>query len=149
MFRQSLYSDNTEGDDNVLHDFGGEGRASHRGAQSAGMECETKTLHMCHPHAHVAPCPSLSCGRACGPPLVGSVGAPGWVRGRVSSRSAWGCCLGCGLYGDGTLCMACDVGSHGGERIRVPVISLFICVWYAVLKLEEEQSHRRWVLGSR
>ena len=64
-----------------------------------------------HQHAHcvtVSPCVSRGGG-------VGSVGSAGgggspcWARGRWSARlaSSW-CCPGCGLYGDGTLCMMCD-----------------------------------------
>ena len=86
------------------------------GVLFGGTEFAAVSLHTCHQHAHVATSPSVSCGRACGLPSVGSVGALGWVRGRVSARSAWGCCPGCGLYGDGTLCMACDLGTHGGAN---------------------------------
>ena len=70
---------------------------------------------MSHPIIHHT-CPESSASVSCsgvGLPSVGSVGAFGWVRGRVSARSAWRCCPGCGLHGDGTLCMACDVGTHG------------------------------------
>ena len=54
--RESLYSDEIEEEngDKAMHEFGGEVRASHGGARTDGTASETKTLHMCHPHAHVA-----------------------------------------------------------------------------------------------
>ena len=104
---RKLHKDKTNGDDV---------RASIGGARNDGTACETESLHMCHLLSHVVPSPSSSCGRACGLPSVGSVGALGWVRGRVSARSAWGCCPGCGLYGDRAMCMACDVDTHGGTN---------------------------------
>ena len=70
---------------------------------------------MCHLHAHNLSSPPLSGSLACGGSSVGFGGAPGWARGRASARlsSSW-CCPGCGLYGDGTLCMTCD--THGVEN---------------------------------
>ena len=72
---------------------------------------------ICHPHARILHCDSSASGvssgvsGACGVSSIGSVGASGWGRG--SARSAW-CFPGCGLYGDGTLCMTCALDTHGG-----------------------------------
>ena len=64
---------------------------------------------MCHVHAHNLSSPPLSGSLPRGGSSVGFGGAPGWARGRVSARlSCSSCCPGCGLYGDGTLCMTCD-----------------------------------------
>ena len=76
-------------------------------------------MHFCLPHTHTlhsassTSCVSSGVSGARGSPSVGPVGAFGWVRGRASARLAWCCCPGCGLYGDGALCMACDVSTHG------------------------------------
>ena len=94
-----------EGEANEFH-------ASKGGDLDVGAEQIIETLHTCHRHVTS---PSVPVGRPCGVPSVGSVGALGWVRGRGSARlwSAW-CCPGCGLYGDGTLCMTCALDTHGG-----------------------------------
>ena len=68
-----------------------------------------------HPHAQSSPSALSSCvssgASGGGFPSVGFGGSPGWGRGRWSARlSSPLCCPGCGLYGDGTLCMVCDVG---------------------------------------
>ena len=84
-------------------------------------ESETSNLSpMCHPHAPTVHCESSACGGlsvgfggvSSAGGSVGFLGSPRWARGRWSARlwSPW-CCPGCGLYGDGTLCMTCD--THG------------------------------------
>ena len=67
---------------------------------------------MGHLHAHSPIVGSSGVGSACVGSSVGVLGAPGWSVGRWSARlsSPW-CCPGCGLYGDGSLCMTCD--THG------------------------------------
>ena len=67
---------------------------------------------MCHQHAHNLSSSPLSGSLPCGGSSVEFGGSPGWARGRASARlsSSW-CCPGCGLYGDGSLCMVCD--THG------------------------------------
>ena len=67
---------------------------------------------MGHLHAHSPIVGSLGVGSACVGSSVGVRGAPGWSVGRWSARlSSSLCCPGCGLYGDGSLCMMCD--THG------------------------------------
>ena len=67
------------------------------------------TVTMGHLHAHSPIVGSSGVGSACVGSSVGVRGAPGWSVGRWSARlsSPW-CCPGCGLYGDGNLCMTCD-----------------------------------------
>ena len=78
----------------------------------------------CHLHAHCfSPSPS-SVSSSCVGSCVGVGGSPGWAVGRWSARlsSRW-CCPGCGLYGDGTLCMNCDM--HGvGNSCTDPELNL-------------------------
>ena len=64
---------------------------------------------MCHHHAHEPSSAHLTGSFACGGSSGGLLGAPVWSVGRWSARlsSCW-CCPGCGLYGDGTVCMKCD-----------------------------------------
>ena len=115
--------------------------------------CEnTKSSSMCHPHARTLHSDSSASGvssggsGACGLSSVGSVGAFGWVRGRVSARSAWGCCPGCGLYGVGTLCMACDVSTHGEANSGTINSSVNLRV---VRRAEFEQGTKPSKVGSR
>ena len=77
------------------------------GDMSCGPESATEYVHPCHPHV---PSPSVPGARVCVGSSFGVGGAPGWAVGRLSARlsSRW-CCPGCGLFGDGTLCMTCDV----------------------------------------
>ena len=84
------------------------------GAVHIGENGASHSLNSIHPHACALQSDVLSpCvpGRGVGGVSVGSVGSSRWARGRWSARlsSPW-CCPGCGLYGDGTLCMVCDVG---------------------------------------
>ena len=80
-------------------------------SDSAGKCCANSST-MCHQHAHVPSSAHLFESSACGGSSGGLLGAPGWAVGRASARlsSSW-CCPGCGLYGDGSLCMTC--GTYG------------------------------------
>ena len=84
------------------------------GAIHMGENGASQSSNSLHPHAHTLPrdvlSPSGSVGGV-GGVSVGSVGSSRWARGRGSARlsSPW-CCPGCGLYGDGTLCMVCAEG---------------------------------------
>ena len=81
------------------------------------IRCASESLNSIHPHARTLQSGVLPpCGS--GGVSVGSVGSSRWAWGRRSARlsSPW-CCPGCGLYGDGTLCMVCDVG-EGCDQVR-------------------------------
>ena len=95
-----------------------------RGEESRRMgnahDAEKGVNSSSHQHAQFVSDPSCDLSGGC----VGSVGSAGcggslgWVLGRWSARlsSSW-CCPGCGLYGDGTLCMMCDGdGVHNSTR---------------------------------
>ena len=102
---------------------GSEGAGSPSCFQQSGSVA-TNSSSMCHLHAHCfSPSPS-SVSPSCVGSSVGVGGAPGWAVGRLSARlsSRW-CCPGCGLYGDGTLCMNCDM--HGvGNSCADPDLNL-------------------------
>ena len=100
------------------------------GSRSKGVMVEVSNLDRvmkntnspCHPHAQNFLDVSSLCVSSgvsgCGFPSVGVAGSPGWARGRWSARlSSSLCCPGCGLFGDGTLCMVCDFGGvHNPAR---------------------------------